>query len=80
MDLDLELGNGNKYEKEVDFIRHDTMDPVRDQHYRDQLIKQATENQATIEEVNQLKRTYLRFVIISFYSLSLKDNKIKSEN
>lgn len=51
VDLDLELGNGNKYEKEVDFIRHDTMDPVRDQHYRDQLIKQATENQATIEEV-----------------------------
>lgn len=57
VDLDLELGNGNKYEKEVDFIRHDTMDPVRDQHYRDQLIKQAIENQATIEEVNQLKRS-----------------------
>lgn len=56
MDLDLELGNGNKYEKEVDFIRHDTMDPVRDQHYRDQLMMQTIENQATIEEVNRLKR------------------------
>lgn len=56
MDLDLELGNGNKYEKEVDFIRHDTMDPVRDKHYREQLMKQTTEYQATIGEVNRLKR------------------------
>lgn len=62
MDLDLELGNGNKYEKEVDFIRHDTMDPVRDQHYRDQLMKQTIENQATIEEVNRLKRKYLHLI------------------
>lgn len=62
MDLDLELGNGNKYEKEVDFIRHDTMDPVRDQHYRDQLMMQTIENQATIEEVNRLKRKYLHLI------------------
>lgn len=62
VDLDLELGNGNKYEKEVDFIRHDTMDPVRDKHYREQLMKQTTEYQATIGEVNRLKRKYLRQV------------------
>lgn len=30
MDFDLELGNGNKYEKEVDFICYDIMDLVRD--------------------------------------------------
>ena len=40
--LDNKLKNGNKYEKIVDFIRFDTMDPM-DKHYRDQLQKQVTE-------------------------------------
>ena len=30
VDLDKHLGIGNKFQKEVDFIRNDTMDPVRD--------------------------------------------------
>lgn len=38
------------------------MDPVRDKHYREQLMKQTTEYQATIGEVNRLKRKYLRQV------------------
>ena len=43
VDLDLILKNGNKYEKMVDFIRVDTMDPIMEKNYRDQLQKQVTE-------------------------------------
>ena len=43
VDLDKTLGNGNKYQDIVDFIRTDTMDPVRDKHYRDQLLEQLKE-------------------------------------
>ena len=32
VDLDKALRNGNKYQEIVDFIRNDTIDPVRDKH------------------------------------------------
>ena len=41
MDLDKVLGIN--YEKEVDFVRWDTMDPKMDQQYRDQLLDQMKE-------------------------------------
>ena len=40
VDLDKTLGIGNKYQEAVDFIRNDTMDPVKDKHFRDQLLEQ----------------------------------------
>ena len=55
VDLDKALGNGNKYQKVVDFIRNDIMDPVRDKHYRDQLHEQMKEIEKVLEEVNKLK-------------------------
>ncbi|XP_078339606.1 uncharacterized protein LOC144627217 [Crassostrea virginica] len=56
VDLDKALGNGNKYQEIVDFIRNDTMDPVRDQHSRDQLHEQMKQIEKVMEEVNSLKR------------------------
>ena len=55
VDLDKALGNGNKYQAIVDFIRNDTMDPVRDKHYRDQLHEQMKQIEKVMEEVNSLK-------------------------
>ena len=55
VDLDKTLGNGNKYQEIVDFIRNDTMDPVRDKHYRDQLIEQMKEIKNIKEEMDSLK-------------------------
>ncbi|XP_078339605.1 uncharacterized protein LOC111107014 isoform X2 [Crassostrea virginica] len=55
VDLDKALLNGNKYQYIVDSIRNDTMDPVRDKHYRDQLHEQMKEIEKVIEEVNSLK-------------------------
>nr|XP_022305978.1 uncharacterized protein LOC111112629 isoform X7 [Crassostrea virginica] len=43
VDLDKALGIGNKYQEVVDFIRNDTMDPTRDRHFRDQLLKHVSE-------------------------------------
>ena len=55
VDLDKALGNGNKYQEIVDFIRNDTMDPTRDKHYRDQLNEQMNQIEKVMEEVNSLK-------------------------
>ncbi|XP_078320257.1 uncharacterized protein LOC111102828 [Crassostrea virginica] len=43
VDLDKYLGIGNKYQEAVDFVRNDTMDPVRDRHYMDKLLNQMKE-------------------------------------
>ncbi|XP_062569488.1 uncharacterized protein LOC134231543 [Saccostrea cucullata] len=56
VDLDSFLNNGNHFEKEVDFLRHETMDPVNDHHYLEELRNQAEENIATGEIVHRLKR------------------------
>ncbi|XP_062618438.1 uncharacterized protein LOC134280023 [Saccostrea cucullata] len=56
VDLDSFLNNGNHFEKEVDFLRHETMDPVDDHHYLEELRNQAEENIASGEIVDGLKR------------------------
>ena len=38
MDLDKTLGIGHKYQEVVDLIQNDTMDPVREKYYRDQML------------------------------------------
>ncbi|XP_062621182.1 uncharacterized protein LOC134282807 isoform X2 [Saccostrea cucullata] len=56
VDLDFFLNNGNQFEREVDFLRHETMDPVRDCHYIEELRKQAEEDAETRKMVQGLKR------------------------
>ena len=58
VDLDKTLGNKNKYQKAVDFIQNDTMDPMRDKHYRDKLLNQMKENESIMEKVDSLKSGY----------------------
>nr|XP_022304355.1 uncharacterized protein LOC111111584 [Crassostrea virginica] len=55
VDLDKTLGIGNKYQVVVDFILNDTMDPTRDRHFRDQLLKQITETENIKKDVHSLK-------------------------
>nr|XP_022307902.1 uncharacterized protein LOC111113903 [Crassostrea virginica] len=56
MDLDKALGIGNKYHEVVDFIRNDTMDPTRDRHFKEQLLKQITEIENLKKDVHSLQR------------------------
>ncbi|XP_056005262.1 uncharacterized protein LOC130050160 [Ostrea edulis] len=56
VDLDAFLVNGNKYEKEVDFLRHESMDPENDLHYEEELRKQVEEDTKTREMVVNLER------------------------
>ncbi|XP_061190554.1 uncharacterized protein LOC133198480 [Saccostrea echinata] len=56
VDLDSFLNNGNQYEREVDFLRHETMDPVNDRYYIEELRKQAKDDAATREILHGLKR------------------------
>ncbi|XP_062580403.1 uncharacterized protein LOC134242354 [Saccostrea cucullata] len=58
VNLDNFLKNGCKYEREVDFLRHETMDPVRDQHYQEELRKQVEEDLETREMLTNFKRKY----------------------
>ncbi|XP_062571188.1 uncharacterized protein LOC134233223 isoform X2 [Saccostrea cucullata] len=55
VEIDTFLSNGNFYKKEVDILRHTTMDPVQDKHYRDQLAKQYAEDQTTKECIRTLR-------------------------
>nr|XP_022307922.1 uncharacterized protein LOC111113923 [Crassostrea virginica] len=56
VDLDKTLGIGNKYQKAVDFVRNDTMDPMRDIHYLDKLLNQMKELESIMEKVDNLER------------------------
>ncbi|XP_062618762.1 uncharacterized protein LOC134280370 [Saccostrea cucullata] len=56
VDLDTFLSNGKKFEKEVDFLRYETIDPVRD--YKEELRKQSEEDVKTWEITQGLKRKY----------------------
>ncbi|XP_056006706.1 uncharacterized protein LOC125658404 [Ostrea edulis] len=56
VDLDAFLVNGNKYEKEVDFLRQESMDPENDLHYEEELRKQVEEDTKTREMVVNLER------------------------
>ncbi|XP_062576593.1 uncharacterized protein LOC134238481 [Saccostrea cucullata] len=58
VDLDSFLNNGNKFERDVDFLRHETMDPVHDRHYIEELRKQAEKDAETREIVEGLKRKF----------------------
>ena len=58
VDLDKALGIGNKYQNIVDFVRNDTMDPVRDQRYRNQLQEQINEIENIRKEVDKIKGRY----------------------
>jgi hypothetical protein len=55
VDLDAFLGNGNKYETAVDFLRFESMDPKMDQYYREELARQVKEDEKTRKEVDNLK-------------------------
>ncbi|XP_055995755.1 uncharacterized protein LOC125671725 [Ostrea edulis] len=55
VDLDDFLGNGKKYEKAVDFLRHESMDPEHDLHYEEKLRKQVEEDTKTREMVVKLE-------------------------
>ena len=58
MDLDKALGIGNKYQEVVDFIRNDTIDPTRDSHFKEQLLKQITETENIKKDVHSLQSGY----------------------
>ena len=58
VDLDTALGIGNKYKDAVDFVRNDTMDPVRDKHYMDKFMNQMKELESVMEKVDNLKSGY----------------------
>jgi hypothetical protein len=55
VDLDAFLSNGKKYEKEVDYLRFESMDPERDQHYEIELKKQVEEDRKTREMIVDLE-------------------------
>ncbi|XP_062583960.1 uncharacterized protein LOC134245716 [Saccostrea cucullata] len=58
VEIDTFLSNGNFYEKKVDILRHTTMDPIQDKHYRDQLAKQYAEDQTTKECFRTLQENF----------------------
>ena len=71
VDLDKAPGIVVKYQEVVDFVRNDTMDPERDKHYREQLLKQTIETEKNNREVNSLKSTYKLVCIFRIQNLSM---------
>ncbi|XP_056016838.1 uncharacterized protein LOC125656331 [Ostrea edulis] len=55
VDLDAFLMNGNKYEKDVDFLHRESMDPENDLHYEEELKKQVEEDKTTRKMMVSLK-------------------------
>ena len=58
VDLEMYLGIGNKYQEAVDFVRNDTIDPVRDKQYMERLMNQIKELNNLTEKVDNLKSGY----------------------
>ena len=56
--MDKVLENKNKYQKAVDFIRNDTMDPERDKQYREQLLEQMKDIETIRTQIQSLERGY----------------------
>jgi hypothetical protein len=54
VDIDAFLNNRYYYEKEVDILRHASMDPERDSHYAQELRNQVEEDRKTREMVDNL--------------------------
>ncbi|XP_062571118.1 uncharacterized protein LOC134233142 [Saccostrea cucullata] len=55
VDLDSFLNNGNLFKSQVDIIKQETMDPVGDQHFIEELKKQIEEDAPTKEIVHDLQ-------------------------
>ena len=55
IDVDAFLNNGNTYQKAVNFLRSESMDPELDQHYENELRKQVEEERTTRKMVVSLK-------------------------
>jgi hypothetical protein len=55
VDLDSFLMNGNQYEIAVDRLRVESMDPERDERYKEELRKQIEEEETTRKMVVDLK-------------------------
>ncbi|XP_061196856.1 uncharacterized protein LOC133205130 [Saccostrea echinata] len=80
VDMDTFLNNGKKYEKEVDFLRHETMDPAGEKYYREQLRKQVEEdhqkekeNSKRIDEL--IKRPNSLSFLSEKYNMEIKNWK-----
>ena len=58
VDLDKVLGNKNKYQGAVDFVRNDTMDPEMDKQYREQLLEQMKDNETIMKKIDSLESGY----------------------
>jgi hypothetical protein len=71
MDLDNFLINGSQYEKAVDSLRVESMDPGRDDHYEEELRKQIEEEKNTRKMVVDLK-SRSRFVLIYLNMIDMK--------
>lgn len=56
VDSFLSHSSQHHYVKEVDFLLYTSMDPVQDQHYRDELVKQHAEDQETRVSLDNLRR------------------------
>ncbi|XP_056016833.1 uncharacterized protein LOC125653969 [Ostrea edulis] len=65
VDMDVFLMNGNKYEKEVDFLHSESMDPENDLHYEEELKKQVEEDKTTRKMMVSLKRTTAQLVDVA---------------
>ncbi|XP_048739549.2 ankyrin repeat and KH domain-containing protein mask-like isoform X1 [Ostrea edulis] len=61
--LDTFLNNGNKYEEDVDFLLHETMDPGRDSVLQNKLRKQVIEDQKTKDRVDKLEDKVKKFTM-----------------
>ncbi|XP_062568324.1 uncharacterized protein LOC134230502 [Saccostrea cucullata] len=77
--LDSFLGNNNRYENEVDFLRQETMDPINDRNNREELLRQTAEDQTTRDMVVNLENdmSELKKTAIPENVRVILDNKIK---
>ena len=63
VDLDKALGNKNKYQEAVDFVRNDTMDPEKDKQYRQQLLDQMKDVESIMNKIDNLESGYYLFCL-----------------
>ena len=67
VDMDKVLENKNKYQKAVDFIRNDTMDPERDKQYREQLLVQIKDIETIRTQIQSLESGY--YLVFEYVNL-----------
>jgi hypothetical protein len=66
VDVDAFLVNGNQYQKAVDFLRNETMDPGRDLHYEKELRTQVKEDEKTRKMVASLQSKSIKMIYIKW--------------